>query len=390
MVLGFNRGVGNGRISRAACPLLSLGVSGRQHLWHIPYLLPNPVAAVAILLPIARDYLSLEETNPRVQLREVKDENTTEDERTPLQRNVRRVSAIEHLSLGHRKPSFIARSMPMVNEPSFNLKKSSLGTIYSIKRRSTTVRLPDRNFDRLSSGDEPALPSKVFNRNVILLIIALVILCYHRMVFSSLLPICLLDQTGKSTGFDLKGGLGCTVHDVGVYMSVNGLTALVIQALIFPIFVEKVGVWNCVVFLTILYPSSYLIMPFLSVLPKAALPVGIYATLTLQNFFAIIFYPCALIPLKNATQSSLVLGRVNGLAMSACSGARTVAPPLVGYIYSPAGSAVAWWSWAAFAALAIVELYSLPPEKMDNVVVENLLQRNSKAKADEIHVEEAD
>jgi hypothetical protein len=108
--------------------------------------------------------------------------------------------------------------------------------------------------------------------------------------------------------------------------------------------------------------------------------VGIYTILVLQDFFVVIINPCLLIALKNAAPSSLVLGKVNGLAMSAGSGARTVAPPLSGLIYGAGGSAAAWWSIAAVAVLGAIELcFIARPKDNADVVVENVLRRKSTA-----------
>ena len=70
----------------------------------------------------------------------------------------------------------------------------------------------------------------------------------------------------------------------------------------------------------------------------------------------IVIYPCLLIELKNAIPSSLVLGKVNGLAMSASSGARTIAALLSGIIYSAGGSAAAWWSGSDWGRRALLNL----------------------------------
>jgi MFS family permease len=339
-----------------------------------PYLLPNLVAVGFILVAIIQGYFFLEETNPRFQSRSRHTEDNDSgpvDEYTPLRPNARRNSATEILSTGHRRPSFISGSMPTMNEPSFNLRKGSVTTLHEIRPViSRSEPVPDHD------ASEP--PIKAFNRSVITWTVALVIMCYHQMAFGSLLPIYLLDEPHKSRSLDLRGGLGYTVHDVGAFMSVNGIIALVIQATIFPVFVGRVGVWKSLVSLLILCPITYIIVPFLGFLPRSGLPIGIYAVLTLENFFLIIIYPCLLIALKNATPSSLVLGKVNGLAMSACSGARTVAPPLAGIIYSAGGSAVAWWSIAAVAAAGALELCWIARPKDDaDVVVENVLRRKS-------------
>jgi len=201
-----------------------------------------------------------------------------------------------------------------------------------------------------------------------MLTIALVLAAYHQMAFGSTLPVHLLDKPSTSPRrLDLRGGLGYTVHDVGTYMAVNGVIALCIQGFIFPPFVERVGVWHSFVSMIVLYPISYVVMPFLSVLPKPVLPAGIYATLILQNFFGIIMMPCGLILLKNAAQSPKVLGRVNGMAMSGTCLARTVASPLVGLIYSRGGSAAAWFSCAGVALLAIVQMFWVPREHVHDV-----------------------
>jgi hypothetical protein len=338
-----------------------------------PYLLPNLVAVGFILVAIIQGYIFLKETNPAVRSRQLQRQEETPDERTPLRPTQRRGSVMEVISPGERRPSFISGSMPTMTEPSFNLRRGSVTTLYSV--RSIVPDAPE--LSAVEEGDD--VPVKAFNRAVLLWILAVVIMCYHQMAFASLLPIYFLDTpTLSSTSLDLKGGLGYTVHDVGAFMSINGILALMIQGTIFPVFVGKIGVWKSLVSLLILCPVTYIVVPFLSLLTPSTRQFGIYAVLVLQNFFMIIIYPCLLIALKNATPSSLVLGRVNGLAMSACSGARTIAPPLCGIIYGAAGSAVAWWSVAVVAGLGIVQLYWLPrPKDGADVAVENVFRKSS-------------
>lgn len=336
-----------------------------------PYLLPNLVAVGFILVAIIQGYIFLKETNPAVRSQQLRGHVEVINERTPLRPTQRRDSVME--VIGERRPSFISGSMPTMTEPSFNLRRGSITTLYSV--RSIVPNAPE-----VSVVDEDEdIPVKAFNRAVLLWILAVVIMCYHQMAFASLLPIYFLDTpTISSTSLDLKGGLGYTVHDVGAFMSINGILALIIQGTIFPVFVGKIGVWKSLVSLLILCPTTYVVVPFLSLLTPSTRQWGIYAVLVLQNFFMIIIYPCLLIALKNATPSLLVLGRVNGLAMSACSGARTIAPPLCGIIYGAAGSAVAWWSVAFVAGLGIVQLYWLPrPKDGADVAVENVFRKSS-------------
>lgn len=337
-----------------------------------PYLLPNLVAVVSICLAIIQGYFLLKETNPRFQSQprqEQAEDVGAVDEYTPLQPRTRRSSAIGALSTGKRRPSFICGSMPTMCEPSFDLRKGSVTCFYDITPTVSRIE----NFTAHDDGDEHI---NAFNRTVVLWIIAIMIMCYHQMASASLLPIYLLDEPKKLCSLDLSGGLGYTVHDVGGFMSINGIIALVIQCAIFPMFVGRVGVWKSVVSLIILCPVAYIVVPFLSLLPRSGLPFGIYTILFVQNFFLIIIYPCLLISLKNAAPSSMILGKINGLAMSASSGARTIAPPLSGIIYSAGGSAIAWWSMTIVALMGTVELFWISGPKDDAPVnVENVLRR---------------
>ncbi|KAI2466237.1 MFS general substrate transporter [Annulohypoxylon bovei var. microspora] len=329
-----------------------------------PYLLPNLVSVVVIILAIIQGIFFLEETNPRNKKKAAHEDVFEEDiidERTPLHRPTDRRSSIEsHPRASGDRPLFIEESLPLPVEQNFDLRRSSFGTGCSIKLPPTTPKLTE-NFN-----------GRTFNFTIIMLAIALVLVSYHQMAFNTLLPTHLLDKPAAAPGeLDLIGGLGYTVHDVGVYLSINGILGLLIQGFIFPIFVNKIGVWKSFVINIILYPLAYLFMPFLSAVPSALVSPSIYLSMILESFFGIIVIPCALILLKDATPSPLVLGKVNGLAMSACCLARTLSPPLVGIIYSAGGSAAAWLSCAGVAVIGIVQLFWVPRKHVRGIVMDD-------------------
>ncbi|KAI1386683.1 MFS general substrate transporter [Hypoxylon trugodes] len=335
------------------------GIFGRY-----PYLLPNLVSVVAIILAIIQGILFLEETNPRggkATDDSLFEDDDTIDERTPLHGSKNRRSSIRsHSIAASDRPVFIEESLPVPVEQNFDLRRSSFGTARSI-------RLPPA-----PPKQEEKFTGRTFNFTIIMITISLVLVSYHQMAFNTLLPTHLLDKPAAGPGeIDLIGGLGYTVHDVGVYLSVNGILGLFIQGIIFPIFVDKVGVWKSFIINVVFYPLAYMIMPFLSVIPEALVSPGIYLSMILQSFFGIIVIPCALILLKDATPSPLVLGKVNGLAMSACCLARTISPPLVGIIYSAGGSAAAWFSCGGVAIIGIVQLLSVPRKHSPSIVGDN-------------------
>lgn len=198
------------------------------------------------------------------------------------------------------------------------------------------------------------------------------------MAFISTIPIWVLDKPATPFGqLDLRGGLGFTLPDVGTYLAINGFIALFIQSVLFPLFVERVGVWKSFIWMIVLYPTCYIFMPFISALPTRLVSPGVYLSFILQDFYGIILFPCALILLKNATPSPLVLGKVNGMAMSACCLARTVSPPLVGLFYSLGGSAAAWWSLAVVSFIGVVQLIWIPREHVEDVEVESGIRKGS-------------
>lgn len=346
-----------------------------------PYLLPNLVAAIAIVLAIIQGIIFLEETNPALTAQE---EDSTIDERTPLNRaraRDRRLSSLSRASFRDRsnsvlaairevrkRPSFLEESLPLPIEQRFDLRRASFGTIHSISLPPPRHVIPPR----------VTAPPKTFNYTVIMITLSLVIICYHQMAFVSVIPVFILDEPSTPFGtLDLYGGLGGSLHDVGTYLAVNGVLALLIQAFVFPPFVEAVGVWKSFVAMIVLYPTCYLIPPFITVFPEWAVSPGVYLTFILQDLYGIIVFPCALILLKNATPSPLVLGRVNGMAMSACCLARTVSSPLVGLVYSLGGSAVAWWSLVGVAVIGAVQLCWVPREGVEKVVVKSLIGKSA-------------
>ncbi|KAI1759661.1 MFS general substrate transporter [Hypoxylon sp. FL1150] len=330
-----------------------------------PYLLPNLVSVVVIVLAIIQGMLFLEETNPRDSEAShetvFEDDDEPIDERTPLHSRKRRRSSARRGSWATiDRPVFVEESLPVPMEQNFDLRRSSFGTVRSI-------RLPPS-----ATTDDENFQGRAYNFTIIMVTTALVLISFHQMGFCTLLPTHLLDKPAAPPGeIDLIGGLGYTVHDVGVYLAINGILGLFIQAIIFPIFVDYVGVWKSFVFSIVLYPLAYVVMPFLSAWPPALESTGIYLSLTLQSLFGIIVIPCALILLKDATPSPLMLGKVNGLAMSACCLARTISPPLVGIIYSAGGSAAAWWSCAGVAVVGTVQLFWVPRKHVQAVVGDN-------------------
>ncbi|KAH7413885.1 major facilitator superfamily domain-containing protein [Phaeosphaeria sp. MPI-PUGE-AT-0046c] len=369
-----------------------------------PYLLPNLVAAVGILAAIVQGMLFLEETLVKEEKEEEngaihEDHHDDVSERSRLlpphsqshsygpqlgrgsmvgsvrergsiasftRERLASISVAGSMREIRKRASFLEEGMPSFVDQRFDIRRESFGTMHSIRIQPHRV-LPTRN-------QAPAAPRQTFNRTVLMMIVAMAIFAFHQMAYISVLPVYILDPP-QSKHLDFSGGLGMTLHDVGAFLAINGFITLFVQGFVFPIFVEHVGVWNSFVWMIILYPITYIMVPFVSALPTEFESYGLYLSLLFQAFFGIIVFPCALILMKNATPSPLVLGRVNGMAMSACCLARTISSPLVGLTYSLGGSSAAWFGLAGVSVVGIIQLYFVPKEDVGPVSIENGLKK---------------
>lgn len=329
------------------------GLFGRFH-----YLLPNLICAGLLLLSIIAGWVFLIETHPDMQ--------PDHHERQPLVENNEDFS------------DFGAALIPVSSataHPSADLRAQSYGTFNDVEMHE------EEEWDVTADGKKipHAAPGVAFTRPVTMLVIALSIFTYHSMTYDHLLPIFLQDsRSGTATSppssvLDVPGGLGLSTQTVGLIMAVNGIIALVIQGVVFPVLAEWLGVWRVFILVTVLHPIAYFIVPFLAFVPRSWLFVAIYSCLTVRNIFSILAYPVLLILIKQASPSNSVLGKINGLAASAGAACRTISPPIAGYLYGVGSrlgfTGIAWWSSALVAIVGALQLVLMTSKKHATVSV---------------------
>lgn len=311
-----------------------------------PYLLPNLICSGFLLISIVLGYFLLKETHPDMQAWSTQAELDTTTAATPL--------------LGNAGATMAAPA---------DLRDDGYGTFNAVEITNEKEWL--LSADGTSTVSYREEEPRVFTHKIVMIVVALGIFSYHSMTYDHLLPIFLQDERmGPSpppTPFSIPGGLGLRISDVGIIMSINGLIALFIQAVIFPLFAAWLGVWKTFVTVTILHPLAYIIVPYLAFLPPHALYPGIYACLTIRNFTSILAYPLLLILLKEATPSPSILGKVNGLAASAGAACRTIAPPIAGLLYGVGANidftGLAWWGSALVAIVGAFQIFAMKRTK---------------------------
>ncbi|KAK1752100.1 major facilitator superfamily domain-containing protein [Echria macrotheca] len=312
-----------------------------------PYLLPNLICAGLLLISILLGYFLLEETHPDMQPRVLLPDDTFLSENTPL-----------------------IETSDAMKRPAVDLRDENYGTIRSRSSGNT-----------FSKSVEKPPACNVFCKRIMAVILALSIFTYHSMTFDHLLPIFFEDDRtpshsalgalGHFSPFYSPGGLGLSLQAVGMIMAVQGIIALFIQAVVFPVMAERMGVYRLFIFVTVCHPIVYVIMPSLLYVPERLLYPTIYLFLAIRNFFSILIYPLLLILIKEATPSLSILGKVNGLAASASAACRMVAPPIAGYLYSMGRrmdcTALAWYGSTVVAILGAIQCFAVQRDKAREV-----------------------
>lgn len=330
------------------------GVFGR-----FPYLLPNLICTCMLLSAIFAGSLLLEETHPDMQ--------------------------------PWSKPAVIAVT-PAVHTPllASNRSATESGEVYGTFNAQNNgidetyvVRRSDGRRQSMSFAPHSDI---AFTQRIVMLVVALGLLSYHSMTYDHLMPIFFQDTrvgeaSMKNISDVLAGGLGLSIQDVGIILSVNGIIAMVVQIFVFPACVAYMGTWKVFVMTTLVHPVAYFIVPYLAFLPKTLLYPGIYLCLSVRIICAILSYPVLLILIKEATPAPHHFGKINGLAASVGAAARTLAAPVAGYLYGVgmevAFTPLAWWGSAFVALLAAVQLLFLRRQKAPLITVRGLSPRAS-------------
>ncbi|KAK0659752.1 putative drug efflux system protein [Cercophora samala] len=298
-----------------------------------PYLLPNLICAALLLVSILMGYFLLEETHPDMQPR---------------------ISLPDHTFLSENTP--LIETSDAIKRPAVDLRDDNYGTM--------------RDRDIKSPKDIEKQHANIFSKRIMAVVVSLSIFTYHSMTYDHLMPIFFEDDRVpvhalRATINPLysPGGLGLSLQAVGMILAVQGIIALVVQAVIFPPLAERMGVHRLFIIVTVLHPVAYMIVPGLLYVPDRLLYPAIYLCLGIRNFLSIILYPLLLILIKEATPSPSVLGKVNGLAASAGAACRMIAPPVAGYLYAMGKrvdcTALAWWGSALVAVFGAVQCFSV-------------------------------
>ncbi|KAI0189917.1 MFS multidrug transporter-like protein [Xylaria flabelliformis] len=220
---------------------------------------------------------------------------------------------------------------------------------------------------------------RIFTRNVSFTLVSHFFLAFHVGTFNSLWFIFLStpvynpadpDPPGfvPRLPFRFTGGLGLPPRSVGLAMAFLGVIGILMQLFLYPRLSARLGTLRSWRTFLAFFPITYLVLPFLSIVPSSTEPpsqktglaiwTAIGGVLFVQVSARTFALPAQTILLNNCTPHPSVLGTVHGLGQSASSLARTIGPVAGGWLYGLGLShgfvAGVFWGLAGIAVTGVV------------------------------------
>ncbi|KUJ14067.1 MFS general substrate transporter [Mollisia scopiformis] len=208
------------------------------------------------------------------------------------------------------------------------------------------------NFGRKASSVQQSLPNlfllEIFTQQSVLSLIYICFLQTHSKLFDEFLPTYMQAvpspteptpptyQSSALVDFTIfPGGLSFTSHTAALYLTAYGLSAILIQLLIFPRLAPSLGPIRCLRIASSVYPFVYFLTPYLSVLSETPVLRGICTVvlLAMKAGCGIFAFPSSRILLCNsATKGGL--GTLNGISSSSQQLMRAIVAVGVGKLFS--------------------------------------------------------
>jgi hypothetical protein len=318
-----------------------------------PYLLPNLMSAIFLLLSALAVILFLEETS---ELRKDKPDHGLRLGRWICRNICRRTSA--------SSAGYSAVALDEEAASSFELQPtpiSALPTVSDKPRKSTRQILPFR---------------RIWTRNLITTLFAHGLLAMHVGGFNSLWFIYLSTPRydpahPHPAGFKphgllhFPGGLALPPPRIGLALAILGVIGISLQIFVYPNLSHRLGTARSYRIFLALFPFTYALAPFLSRVPSSAKPPAgvsgpfIWLAITVVLFIQVLArtfaLPCTAILINNVSPHPSVLGTVHGIGQSVSSLTRTFGPIIFSWVFGKGlDMGIIGLSWWVMAAVGVV------------------------------------
>lgn len=329
------------------------GKDGVAWMKSYPYALPNITSAIFLLLSALAVILFLEETS-----------ELCKDKPDP------------YLRLGRWLRTHILRQhvTPTGGYTAIASDEEATSSSFELQPTPTSAR---PGSPPSSDKPRPILPfRRIWTRNLISTLFAHGFLAMHVGGFNSLWFIYLstprYDPSNphppdfKPHGLvHFTGGLALPPPRIGLALAILGVIGITLQIFVYPTLSHRLGTARSYRMFLSLFPLTYALAPFLSLVPSTTKPpagvagiliwISITAVLFIQVLARTFALPCTAILINNVSPHPSVLGTVHGIGQSVSSLTRTFGPIMFSWLFGKGfDMGVVGLSWWAMGAVAIV------------------------------------
>jgi len=154
-----------------------------------------------------------------------------------------------------------------------------------------------------------------------------------------------------------SGGLGLNASEIGIILSSSGITLILFQFFVFPPLCHRFGI--LLLFRTSCFISSltFLLVPISGIFMHSGYSRSAFTwclfCITLRTSCACICFTCVFMLINNSVQDVNTRGKINGIAQTVASIARTIGPFIAGMLWSIAvqsQNSLRFHQWIPFLA----------------------------------------
>ncbi|KAL2068550.1 hypothetical protein VTL71DRAFT_14887 [Oculimacula yallundae] len=313
-VVPFLRGLGSliGPVigGHLANPVATMPLLFRKNtIWEtFPYLLPNLVVVGFIMTSGLLGILFLEESHPRFCDQHDSGRSLSKWVTSRFKRAGNRASIEEYAALNTDEDA-----IPLVG------------------RSGTSIDDDTGNTDEHQTGNDAFADvpkSSAYSRSVILQILAVSLLAFHKVSSDAIIPIFLASQSTEnspsSNPFKFSIGFGFKSPQIANVLLTQAIVAIISQALVVPKVIDHFGPLRTFRWTLFMLPWIYILTPFTARLPYPISLMAILLDLWTKGVLVNLGYVCSAILLTNVISEQQHLATVNEAAASIGCLARSI------------------------------------------------------------------
>ena len=258
-----------------------------------PFFLPNVVVTVILVITWLVGFLFLKETHPKFA------------QKTDIGRGVvSKLSNILHIAKLFGPNSGYAAVED--DQEDISSTQSLPATNSNAEEREVEVELAEFDQTKILDDNEVSSPSatlqKPYTMQIILQILSVSILAYHKIASDTLIPVFLASPSPQFEAdrnsiplLNLSGGFGMSTTSIGNILLAQAVIATIAQLAVVPIIIERFGALRTYRWTLFTFPWMYCLTPFALKLPIPFSVIALLLDLWIKVLLVALGYVCSAI-----------------------------------------------------------------------------------------------